>query len=99
MEVPEPQPVELLRVRGRKRTEVSFDPGMRGLYATDATVGPYSGNFPEGMYLRDGTGDILGTPRRRSLNRVLPHRSSRMTNGVQRSVSTSDAIATGQNWP
>ena len=40
---------------------------------------------------------MSGTPRRRSLNRVLPQSSSRTTSGVQRSVSTSDAIATGQN--
>ena len=42
---------------------------------------------------------MRGTPRRRSLKRVLPHSSSRTTSGVHRSVSTSEAIATGQNWP
>jgi hypothetical protein len=43
--------------------------------------------------------DILGTPRRISLKRVLPHSNSRTTSGVQRSPKTSAARATGQNWP
>ena len=44
-------------------------------------------------------GDISGTPRRRSLNRVVPHSSSRSTSAVQREQTISAAIATGQNWP
>jgi hypothetical protein len=41
---------------------------------------------------------MRGTPRRRSLNRVVPQSSSRKISGVQREHMTSDAIATGQNW-
>ena len=44
-------------------------------------------------------GDISGTPRRRSLNRVVPHNSSRTTRAVQREHTISAAMATGQNWP
>ena len=44
-------------------------------------------------------GDISGTPRRRSLKRVVPHSSSRTTSAVQREHTTSAAMATGQNWP
>jgi hypothetical protein len=44
-------------------------------------------------------GDISGTPRRSSLKRVLPDSSSRTTSGVQRSVSTSQVSAMGQNCP
>ena len=47
--------------------------------------------------LDSSAGDISGTPRRRSLKRVLPHSSSRTTSGVHLSVSTSEAMATGQN--
>ena len=43
--------------------------------------------------------DISGTPRWMSLNRRLPSTSSRITSGVQRSVSTSAVAAIGQNWP
>ena len=43
--------------------------------------------------------DISGTPRWRSLKRVLPHRSSRITSGVQRSAMISAARLTGQNCP
>jgi hypothetical protein len=49
--------------------------------------------------LDSNAGDIFGTPRRSSLNRVLPSNSSRTTSSVQRSSSTSIAFATGQNWP
>ena len=49
--------------------------------------------------LESKVGDMRGTPRRRSLKRVLPHSSSRRISGVQRAQITSDAIATGQNWP
>jgi len=42
-------------------------------------------------------GDIRGTPRRRSLNRVEPETSSRSNTMVQRRHRTSAAIATGQN--
>ena len=44
-------------------------------------------------------GDISGTPRRRSLKRVVPHSSSRKTRAVQREHTTSAPMATGQNWP
>jgi hypothetical protein len=44
-------------------------------------------------------GDISGTPRRKSLKRVEPHRSSRTTSAVQREQTISAAIATGQNCP
>ena len=43
-------------------------------------------------------GDMRGTPRRRSLNRVEPAISSRSTTMVQRGQRISAAIATGQNW-
>ncbi len=44
--------------------------------------------------------DMSGTPRCMSLKRRLPtSASSRITSGVHRSVSTSAACATGQNWP
>jgi hypothetical protein len=43
--------------------------------------------------------DMRGTPRWRSLKRWLPQSSSRRTRGVQRSATTSEALATGQNWP
>ena len=42
---------------------------------------------------------MRGTPRRRSLNRVVPQSISRSTSTVQRWQSTSEAIATGQNCP
>ena len=44
-------------------------------------------------------GDISGTPLRRSLNVWVPTMSSRITRCVQRSPSTSDALAIGQNCP
>ena len=82
---------------------------MIGQSSLPASVNEYSTAWPSWVDDADvssvlsrfdsSDGDISGTPRRRSLNRVLPHRSSRITRGVQRSVSTSDAIATGQNWP
>jgi hypothetical protein len=37
---------------------------FRSAYAADGTVGPYTGLFPEGIYLRETTGDFFGTPRR-----------------------------------
>lgn len=40
---------------------------------------------------------MRGTPRRKSLKRVVPHRSSRTTSGVQREHRISEAMATGQN--
>jgi hypothetical protein len=43
-------------------------------------------------------GDILGTPRRRSLKRVEPAMNSRNNTIVHRLHSSSEAIATGQNW-
>ena len=49
--------------------------------------------------LASRVGDIRGTPRRISLNRVLPHISSRTTSGVHRSHSTSAPRATVQNCP
>src|SRR5215469_14020765 len=42
-------------------------------------------------------GDILGTPRRRSLKRVDPAMSSRSSGMVQRVHNSSEAIAIGQN--
>ncbi len=33
-------------------------------YELDATAGPYTGKFPEGLFLRDATGTLLGKPRR-----------------------------------
>jgi hypothetical protein len=42
-------------------------------------------------------GDMRGTPRRRSLKRVVPHSISRSTSAVQREQTISAAIATGQN--
>ena len=42
-------------------------------------------------------GDMRGTPRRRSLNRVEPATSSRSSTTVQRVHKISAAIATGQN--
>ena len=42
-------------------------------------------------------GDIRGTPRRSSLNRVEPAMSSRSSTTVQRVHRISAAIATGQN--
>src|SRR4051812_18206020 len=44
-------------------------------------------------------GERRGTPRRMSLKRRAPASSSRTTSSVQRSASTSDDKATGQNWP
>jgi hypothetical protein len=44
-------------------------------------------------------GDMSGMPRLMSTKRRLPRSSSRTTSGVQRSASTSHALATGQNWP
>ena len=44
-------------------------------------------------------GAMSGTPRRRSLKRVVPQSSSRRTSAVQREQTISAAIATGQNWP
>jgi len=49
--------------------------------------------------LDSSVGDISGTPRRRSLNRLEPLSSSRTTSTVQREQRISAAIATGQNWP
>ena len=49
--------------------------------------------------LERSAGDIRGTPRRRSLNRLDPHRSSRITSTVQRVHRISAAIETGQNCP
>jgi hypothetical protein len=43
--------------------------------------------------------EILGTPRRISLNRREPHSSSRTTSRVQRPPIASCARATAQNWP
>ena len=42
-------------------------------------------------------GDILGTPRRKSLNRVDPAMNSRSKTMVHRVHSTSAAMARGQN--
>ena len=42
-------------------------------------------------------GDMRGTPRRRSLNRVEPHSISRTTSAVHREQTISAAMATGQN--
>ena len=50
-------------------------------------------------FLPTQEGDILGTPRRRSLKCRLPSMSSRTTSIVHRSSSSSIALATGQNWP
>ena len=44
-------------------------------------------------------GDMRGTPRRRSLNRVDPAIISRSTSTVHREQMISAAIATGQNCP
>ena len=33
-------------------------------YALDTTAGPYTGKWPEGLYMRELTGDIFGVPRR-----------------------------------
>ena len=33
-------------------------------YPLDATAGPYSGKFPEGVYLDDASGALAGIPRR-----------------------------------
>ncbi len=44
-------------------------------------------------------GDIRGTPRRRSLKRVVPQSISRSTSTVQRVQRISAAIETGQNCP
>ena len=44
-------------------------------------------------------GDIRGTPRRRSLNRVEPLSSSRSTSAVHFEQTISAAMATGQNCP
>src|SRR6476661_4513569 len=49
--------------------------------------------------LESRAGDILGTPRRRSLKCLLPKSISRTMSRVQRSSSTSMALAIGQNWP
>src|SRR6202035_1630126 len=43
-------------------------------------------------------GEQVGTPRRISLKRELPHRSSRRISGVQRWQRISVALETGQNW-
>ena len=43
-------------------------------------------------------GDIRGSPRRSSLKCLLPSTSSRTTSSVQRSSSSSMALAMGQNW-
>src|SRR5262245_9392472 len=46
----------------------SLNPSAKGVgnsaYSTDITAGPYTGRWPEGMYIRDTTGGITGTPRR-----------------------------------
>jgi hypothetical protein len=44
-------------------------------------------------------GDINGTPLCNSEKRLAPSARSRMISGVQRSQNSSDAFATGQNWP
>ena len=44
-------------------------------------------------------GDISGTPRLRSLKRVVPQSSSRRISAVHREQMISAAIATGQNCP
>ena len=44
-------------------------------------------------------GDISGTPRLRSLKRVVPQSISRRISAVQREQMISAAIATGQNCP
>jgi hypothetical protein len=44
-------------------------------------------------------GDISGTPRLRSLKRLVPLSSSRNTSAVHREQMISAAIATGQNCP
>ena len=49
--------------------------------------------------LESSAGEMAGTPRWISENRVLPHMSSRRTSGIQRSHSSSAVFATGQNWP
>jgi hypothetical protein len=33
-------------------------------YADETVAGPYTGKFPEGIYLRETTGDLIGRPRR-----------------------------------
>ena len=58
---------------------------------------PASSSEPSRLARR--VGDIRGTPRRSSLNWVLPQSSSRMTRAVQRSHSTSAPRATVQNCP
>jgi hypothetical protein len=54
---------------------------------------------PSGSFSRreSSAGDIRGTPRRSSLNRVEPANISRNTTMVHRVQSISAAIATGQN--
>jgi hypothetical protein len=39
--------------------------GVEGCaYAAENVAGPYTAKFPEGMYLREGSGDVVGLPRR-----------------------------------
>ncbi|MHC1547052.1 hypothetical protein [Phyllobacterium sp. K27] len=42
---------------------------------------------------------MRGTPLRKSLKRVVPHKSSRKISVVHLEHNISEAIDTGQNWP
>jgi hypothetical protein len=61
-----------------------------------ATIPAASNSFKR---LDRRAGDMRGTPRRNSLNRLLPHSISRTISAVQREQISSAAMATGQNWP
>ena len=60
------------------------------------TMPAFSSSFNR---LESSAGDMRGTPRLRSLKRVVPQSSSRRMSGVQREQNTSAAIETGQNCP
>ena len=49
--------------------------------------------------LESSAGDMRGTPRLRSLKRLVPHSISRRISTVQREHRISAPIATGQNCP
>ena len=62
-----------------------------------ATITPASSNSLSRF--DRSVGDMRGTPRRMSLNRVEPQSISRNTSAVQREQRTSAAMAMGQNCP
>ena len=65
---------------------------VRVVVMTPASINSFS-------RFESSVGDISGTPRLRSLKRVVPHSISRSTSAVHREQMISAAMATGQNCP